>query len=285
MAHKLKSRGVRSEISPRALEKWNPAIQAAVESEDNNITIYGIIGYDWWTGEGVTVARIDAALRSIGDRPVNVYINSPGGDMFEGLAIYNRLREHSQPVTTKVIGLAASAASVIAMAGTYREVGVASFLMIHNCWTCLCGDRHFMRSVADEMEEFDMAMADLYSNISGQSVETVTEMMDDETYIRGKRAIELGFATGLLPADEVTERDGQQAQALSTLKAMEQALAKAGLTRSERRSLISQFKTSMPSAAGGGTPSAAPGVMPSADELNLQPLQKINLNIMESNHA
>jgi len=116
MKHKIQSRGLRSEMSPRALDKWNPAIQAAVENTSETITIYGVIGEDWY-GEGVTVKRIDAALRAIGDREVTVYINSPGGDMFEGIAIYNRLREHKQKVTTKVLGMAASAASVIYLAG------------------------------------------------------------------------------------------------------------------------------------------------------------------------
>src|SRR5690554_788459 len=115
------ARGIRSELSPRALEKWNPSIQAAVESSDNTITVYGVIGEGWYD-EGVTVRHVDAALRAIGDNPVTVYLNSPGGDMWEGIAIYNRLREHSQSVTTKVLGIAASAASVIYLAGTDRQV-------------------------------------------------------------------------------------------------------------------------------------------------------------------
>ncbi len=82
MKHKIQSRGLRSEMSPRALDKWNPAIQAAVENTSDTITVYGVIGEDWY-GEGVTLKRIDAALRSIGEKDVTVYINSPGGDMFE----------------------------------------------------------------------------------------------------------------------------------------------------------------------------------------------------------
>ena len=260
---KIQARGLRSELSPRALEKWNPAIQAAVESTSDTITIYGVIGEDWY-GEGVTVARIDAALRSIGDKPVTVYLNSPGGDMFEGIAIYNRLREHSHKVTTKVLGMAASAASIIYLAGSERQVASSAFLMIHNCWTVLGGNRHYLRDVADDMQEFDAAMADLYAETSGQSVSDMAEMMDDETFIRGKRAVELGLATGLLSADEVVERDTDEGRQSNALKAMDVALAKAGMPRSERRELFANFKSSTSRAAGGGMHNAAPTDTPAA---------------------
>lgn len=273
MPLKLQSRGVRSELSPRALDKWNPAIQAAVENTSDTITIYGVIGEDFWTGEGITVKRIDAALRAIGERDVTVYINSPGGDMFEGIAIYNRLREHSHKVTTKVLGMAASAASVIYLAGAERQVASSAFLMIHNCWTCACGNRHYLRDVADDMEEFDAAMADLYAETSAQPVESMAEMMDDETFIRGKRAVELGLATGLLSADEVTERTTPESQQNSALKAMDIALAKAGVPRSERRELFANFKSGTPRAAGGDTPRAVPTDTPRA--VALDPLPKI----------
>mgnify|MGYP000194304175 CR=1 FL=1 len=271
----IKAGSIRSELSPRALEKWNPAIKAAVENTSDTITIYGIIGEDWF-GEGVTLKRIDAALRAIGDKPVDVYINSPGGDMFEGIAIYNRLREHSQKVTTKVLGLAASAASVIYLAGAERQVASSAFLMIHNCWTWLAGNRHYLRDVADDLQEFDAAMADLYAETSGQPVEDMAELMDDETFIRGKRALELGLATSLLTAEEVVERPDPEAKQASALKAMDMALAKAGMSRTERREMFATFKPSTPSAAGGDTPSAVPTDTPRAVELNLEPLPKLS---------
>ncbi|KAA8692024.1 ATP-dependent Clp protease proteolytic subunit [Pseudomonas caricapapayae] len=277
MQPKSKAGSFNCELSPRALDKWNPAIKAAVESTSDTITIYGVIGQDWY-GEGVTVSRIDAALRSIGDKPVTVYINSPGGDMFEGLAIYNRLREHSQAITTKVLGLAASAASVIYMAGAKREVASSGFLMIHNCWTLAVGNRHDLRDVANTMEEFDAAMADLYAEGSGQAVADIAEMMDDETFIRGRRAVELGFATAVLSSDEITEREDEQAQQSNALKAMDIALAKAGMARSERRELFANFKSSTPRAAGGGTQNAAPSDKPRAVEMDLAPLPKLNFS-------
>src|SRR5690606_18124282 len=88
---------------------------AAIDGSDT-ITILDVIGYDWWTGEGVTAKRVSAALRAIGEKPVTVLINSPGGDFFEGVTIYNMLRAHPSKVTVQILGIAASAASVIAMA-------------------------------------------------------------------------------------------------------------------------------------------------------------------------
>ncbi len=260
----LNSNNIHSDISPKAFEMWNPSIRAEASDPETTITIYGVIGEDWWTGEGVTVNRIDAALRRIGDMPVTVYINSPGGDMFEGIAIYNRLREHTKEVTVKVIGIAASAASVIAMAGDKREVAATGFLMIHNCWTCVCGNRHAMREFANTMEEFDLTMADLYAETSDQPVEDMSRMMDEETYIRGKKCVELGLATSLLDSREVSEADDEESKQANALKAMDVALAKSGMPRAKRRELFSSFKSSTPSAAGGVTPSADPSNTPSA---------------------
>lgn len=281
MKLKIQSRGLRSEMSPRALDKWNPAIQAAVENTSETITVYGVIGEDWY-GEGVTLKRIDAALRAIGERDVTVYINSPGGDMFEGIAIYNRLREHSHKVTTKVLGMAASAASIIYLAGKERQVASSAFLMIHNCWTFLAGNRHYLRDIADDMQEFDAAMAELYAETSGQPVNDMAELMDDETFIRGKRAVELGLATSLLSATEITERETEEASQTNALKAMDTALAKAGMTRSERRELFATFKSGTPRAASGDTPCAVPTDKPRAVAPDLTASLSAATNLLNS---
>lgn len=281
MKLKIQSRGLRSEMSPRALDKWNPAIQAAVENTAETITVYGVIGEDWY-GEGVTLKRIDAALRAIGERDVTVYINSPGGDMFEGIAIYNRLKQHSHKVTTKVLGMAASAASVIYLAGSDRQVASSAFLMIHNCWTFLAGNRHYLRDVADDMQEFDAAMADLYAETSGQATEDMAELMDDETYIRGKRAVELGLATSVLSSAEITERETEESTQSNALKAMDVALAKAGMPRSERRELFANFKSGMPRAAGGDTSSAIPPDKPRAVAPDLTASLSAAINLLNA---
>lgn len=247
--------GLEWQISPQARERWSPEIQAAAHT-DNTISVLDAIGFDPWTGDGVTAKRIAAALRTIGaDKDVIVNINSPGGDLFEGMAIYNLLREHKGEVTVKVLGLAASAASIIAMAGDYVEVARAGFLMIHNTWVIAIGNRNDLRDAADMLEPFDKAMAEIYAVRSELDIKAVAKMMDKETWIGGADAVEQGFADALLPADEVKkEASRRDAIAARTLESM---LARAGMSRSERRALMNEFKTGTRDAAGTGMPGAA----------------------------
>src|SRR3546814_15919584 len=125
---------------------------------DNVITMFDSIGEDYWTGGGVTAKKLQSQLRAIGERDIEVHINSYGGDMFEGIACYNVLREHPQTVTVKVMGMAASAASIIAMAGDQIQIGAASFLMIPNCWVMARGTRHHLAEPADCLAPLDHAI-------------------------------------------------------------------------------------------------------------------------------
>lgn len=244
---------VTSELSPAALDRWDGGIKAA-NSNDNTISIFDVIGSDYW-GEGVTANRIAGALRSMNGEDVTVSINSPGGDMFEGLAIYNQLREYSGKVTVKVLGIAASAASIIAMAGDEVQIGRGAFLMIHNCWVVVVGNRLDLARAAQDMEPFDRAMQDIYSARSGLDAETVSGMMDNETYIGGNDAVEKGLADRLLSADEISDGDESPAAALRKLDAL---LAKANTPRSERRKLLKSLSASTPGATDNhqGKPSA-----------------------------
>lgn len=245
---------IQCDLSIKALERWNPAIKAAA-TDDNTITMYDPIGYDWWTGDGVTAKRVSAALRSIGDNDVTVKINSPGGDVFEGLAIYNLLREHKGKVTVQVLGLAASAASFIAMAGDEVQIARAGFLMIHNSWTGVAGDRNEIREVADFLEQIDGTLADIYAVRTGDTVESMSKLMDVETWMGGSAAIDAGFADTLLGSDAVKEGSDEPHQAAS--RRLDMILAKQGMPRSERRSLIKDLKAGMPSATPSGKQNAA----------------------------
>lgn len=234
---------------PSALARWQAGVHAAGDVGANVITIYDVIGYDWWTGGGVTVASIDEQLKAIGGNPVEVHINSPGGDMFEGIAIHNRLQQHTAGVTVKVMGLAASAASLIAMAGRERLIGAGAFLMIHDCWVLAAGNQHELRDVADYLAPFDQAMAELYARASGQPADQVRAMLDAETWMNGSKAVELGFATGLLAEDAVTEDLAATAAGadLNAIRSAEISLCKT-MSRADARKLIAKIK---------GTPGAA----------------------------
>ncbi|MGQ3674263.1 head maturation protease, ClpP-related [Xanthobacter sp. TB0139] len=240
---------------PAVLDRWadGAAGVRALATGDNVITMFDVVGEDYWSGGGLTAKKVSQQLRAIGDRPVEVHVNSPGGDVFEGIAIYNVLREHPQDITIKVMGWAASAASLIAMAGDRIEIGAASFVMIHNAWVVSGGNRHDMREVAEYLEPFDAAMADVYAARTGRPVGDIVKWMDAETYMSGAQAIERGFADALLSADAVSHDEAAQAsdRAVNDLRALELTLVGSGMTRSQARARISKIK-------GAGTPGAAP---------------------------
>ncbi|MGO1079946.1 head maturation protease, ClpP-related [Inquilinus sp. CA228] len=242
----------------RAFERWNPAVRAAAGDEgDAVITILGAIGEDWWTDTDNSARRIGAELRRIGARDVTVHVNSPGGDFFEGLAIYNLLREHPQDVTVKVLGLAASAASIITMAGDTVMVPRAGFIMIHNVSAIAIGNRHDFREMADMLEPFDATLADIYSARTGLPKDDITRMLDREAWIGGAEAVEKGFADQLLPSDAMIEEDDPAADPAPAAHRLDSILARQGMPRAERRRLIKDIKGGTPSAADQGTPGAA----------------------------
>ncbi|PNK64454.1 MULTISPECIES: head maturation protease, ClpP-related [Pantoea] len=254
------------DLPSSAMERWNGGIKAA-KSDENSISVFDVIGADWY-GDGVTASRIAAALRSIGGADVTVNINSPGGDMFEGLAIYNLLREYEGKVTVKVLGLAASAASIIAMAGDEVQIGRGAFLMIHNCWVYAMGNRHDLQQIAADMVPFDKAMNDIYGARTGLDAATIDAMMNAETYIGGSDAVEKGFADRLLAADEISDGDDSPAAALRKLDAM---LAKTDAPRSERRKLLKALTGGKPGAA--ATPEGMPGATDEINPENIAQLQ------------
>ncbi len=247
-------------ISPLAFDRWNPAIKAADEGE-NTIGIYDPIGYDYWDDSGVTAKRISAALRSLDGADVVVNINSPGGDVFEGLAIYNLLREYKGHVTVRVLGVAASAASFIAMAADEVQIARAGFFMIHNAWTGLWGNRNDLRETAEFLEQIDNTIADIYHVKTGIGLESLSADMDKERWIGGREAVEDGFADAFLPSDLVTEDTKNFTKEKIAAHKTDILLAKAGLTRSARRELIQDLK---------GTPSATQDATPSAGSDALQ---------------
>lgn len=249
--------GQRWQLREDCLDQWNPGISAASQDE-NTISILGVIGDDDFGDGGVSPRRVAAALRAIGDKDVVVNINSPGGSFFDGVSIYNYLREHKAKVTVRVLGQAASAASVIAMAGDEIQIGQASFLMVHNAWTIAIGNRHDMSSLVGTLESFDASMAKVYASRSGVSVADVSKMMDDETYISGESAVEMGFADDFLPSDQISEGDAEASQKRKARAIVENALRAQNpdMSRKERRALLSDAKVVTPRADDPVTPGA-----------------------------
>lgn len=240
--------GVSFDIREDALERWTPEIRAS--SEDvNSISILDPIGQSM-DGTGVTAKRVGAALRAMGKNDVTVNVNSPGGDFFEGVAIYNMLRDHPGKVTVRVMGLAASAASVIAMAADELQMGDGAFLMIHNAWALAVGNRHDMRAAADQLEPFDQAMANVYAARTGLPVKRVQQMMDAETWINSQTAVAEGWADGVVGADAVTIDASASQKNRKALALVESAMVKAGYSRSDRRETLHALFSDKPGAVG-----------------------------------
>lgn len=249
--------GLKGEVSSKALDRWNPDVRSAADEDEVSISVLDVIGQDYW-GEGVTAKRVSAALRAIGKRDVVVNINSPGGDFFEGLAIYNALREHPAKVTVRVLGLAASAASVIAMAGDEVRIARAAFFMVHNTWVLAAGDKHALRDVADWLDPFDAAAIDIYAARTGKTSDELAKMLDRERWIGGATAVEEGWADGLLASDEIdtSVEQSERGSSVRAEKKFDILAQQAGMSRTEGRELLAALK-GKPGAALTGTQDAA----------------------------
>lgn len=233
----------------------------ALASDNPTISIFDYIGDDG-EGGGVTSKRIAAALRSIGDKPITVEMNSPGGNYFEGVAIYNLLRRHSQAITVQILGIAASAASVIAMAGDEIAIAHNAEIMIHEAQGVFIGTKSEMAEAVEVLQHVDDAMTATYAARSGRPAEEFAAMIaGKDVYFRGQEAIDAGLADALM------EREAQMPVYASTddfpsdKASLDRFLAKHDMPRSARRDLFR--------AIGNGTRSAAdpdPATLRAGDE-------------------
>jgi ATP-dependent Clp protease protease subunit len=237
------------------LARWAETPLAAAEVEDT-ISIFDVIGEDW-TGGGFTAKRMAGALRAIGEKPVKVQINSPGGDLFEGIAIYNMLRAHKAKVTVEIMGWAASAASIIAMAGDEIVMGLGTFMMVHNAWGGVVGNRHDFREAADLFEGFDGAIADIYEARTSASRKDIEKLMDAETFMGPSEAVKHGFADRVDDnlGGEKSEAQSSADPAIMARRRTEAALARAGFTRAQRGDMLAEI-TNSPAARDAGRPAA-----------------------------
>lgn len=262
--------GLRWDCTPQALARWSPDLTAAAATDDpDTISMFEMIGANFWGDEGVTAKRVAGALRAVGaKKDVTILLNSPGGNVFEGLAIYNLLRDHQGAVRVKVLGVAASIASVIAMAGDEILIAKSAYFMIHNSLCVAMGNRNDLREIADFMEPIDAGLADIYAETTGLDQRAVQKMMDAETWINGGAAVEQGFAHGFMSADEIKKDPKAKADRVAA-HALDKALAVAGMPRNERHDLIQKFKASTQNAAGeNGTQNATGNGTQNAAVLN-----------------
>ena len=178
---------------------WNWKVKAATETapEERTLFLNGTIAEDSWYDDDVTPQLFKDELMS-GSGNITVWINSPGGDCVAAAQIYNMLMDYPHDVTVKIDGIAASAASVIAMAGTKVLMSPVSTMMIHNPATVAWGDTGEMEKAIAMLESVKDSIINAYEIKSGLSRAKLSHLMDSETWMDANKAVELGFADGIL---------------------------------------------------------------------------------------
>jgi len=185
------------------------AMEPTVDAEGNATSSADVYIYDEIGGYGVDAKSFMSSLDELGEiENINLRINSPGGSITEGNAIFNALKRHSAKVTTYIDGIAASMGSVIAMAGDEIRMASNAFLMIHNPWTVSIGDSEQLRKDADLMDKMKLNIINAYSR-SGYSAEELNDLMDAETWLTADEALAADFVdsidTGLEAAASITD--------------------------------------------------------------------------------
>lgn len=179
--------------------------QLTQNGNEVDIQIYGDITSWPWYENDVSSYTLSKLIEGLECDVINVYINSYGGEVAEGLAIYNQLKRHKAKVKTVCDGFACSAASVIFMAGDERVMSTASLLMIHNAWTWASGNAKELRKQADDLDTITQASINAYMQEVNITEEELKQMLDDETWIAPQEALEKGFITTI-----VNEKDAEE---------------------------------------------------------------------------
>ena len=175
---------------------WN-WIRDETNPDARSLRLEGAIAEESWFDDEVTPAAFKAELTS-GSGPITVWINSPGGDCVAAAQIYNMLMDYPADVTVRIDGIAAGAASVIAMAGTKVQMSPVSVMMIHNPLTVAMGDSDEMRRAIQLLDEVKESIINAYEIKTGLSRAKLSHLMDGETWMNAKKALELGFCDEIL---------------------------------------------------------------------------------------
>lgn len=195
------------------------------EKTEANIDIYGdITSWEWFESD-VSSYTLSKKLETLPDtvENINVYINSYGGEVSEGLAIYNALKRHKAKVTTYCDGFACSIASVIFMAGDERIMSTASLLMIHNAWLqCASGNANQLRKQADDLDVITQAAINAYMSCVNIKEEELKAMLDSEKWLEYKEALEKGFATSFVSEKSESKEVNQSAKKMIIAKLLAQ---------------------------------------------------------------
>ena len=183
--------------NPKKFWNWHDVRDEAEAPEERVLEINGEIASESWFDDDVTPKLFKDELIS-GSGPITIWLNSPGGDCIAASQIYSMLMDYADEVTVKVDGIAASAASVIAMAGTKVLMAPTALMMIHNPMTLAWGDRSEMTKAIEMLDEVKESIVNAYEIKTGMSRAKISHLMDAETWMNANKAIELGFADDIL---------------------------------------------------------------------------------------
>ena len=201
-------------------------------ADTGELWVYEVIGEDWWTGGGVTANRVKSALEAMaGVKTLNIFINSEGGDLFEAKAIHTLLRRFEGQKVVHIDGLAASAATLLAMAGDVVKMAPVATFMIHEAWTIAMGPADRFRAVADLLDLENGILAETYAKKTGDSVDAMRELMKAETWMSATEALEAGFADSIIddpkPGEEppAEEAKASSARFIAASQSLERRIA------------------------------------------------------------
>lgn len=173
------------------------------EGQRATVYIYGTIGDDWWCPEDANRAKdFSQTLDGLSPKPLDIRIDSCGGDVYEGFAIAGAIARYEGETVAHVDGIAASAASYIALMADRVSMSDYAFLMIHNAWTCCQGNRDELRTTADRLEGIDGSIAQIIASRSGMAVEDVARAMSAETWYTAEGAREAGLCDEVVETEE-----------------------------------------------------------------------------------
>ena len=218
----------------------NFAVDHDDEKGESTLTIYGDIGESWWW-ESTSATDVDNALKNAGDNDLVVHLNSPGGSAFDGIAIYNRLKNHKGKVTIHVDGWACSAASVIAMAGDEVIMGAGSMIMIHEASNIVWGSKNDFRKQADLLEKLEDGIIDIYMMKANVERDEIRDMVDKETWFSANDALEIGFATST--ATSSVEDNEEITNLKSQMQAIQEELDQIKNKEPEKPTPVKQNRT------------------------------------------
>ena len=237
-----------------------------VRNEDTgqrSLYLEGVIAQESWFGDEITPAAFKSELNA-GNQPITVHINSVGGDCVAASQIYTMLMDYPADVTVQIDGLAASAASVVAMAGTKVCMSPTALMMVHNPWTNASGDAKDMQKAIALLDEVKESIINAYEIKTGMDRQSLSDLMDTETWMNAYRAKELGFCDEVLFDGE--EPSEKVAFSFSSRVAEVQLLNRVKASLPEEQPVSTEVPAAESSAAPHGTTEPTPSAPPASPD-------------------